>query len=172
MEQQLFDVKQGLLRLDDRRTFDDSCLRDIGISLTAMANTGPGATGYVVVGVADTEKDAQRVQDLDHGKMFSYRGFRIVGIEREAKQRGQDLNSYWGWLVQKLTTLPGIDPSIAKLLGTSARLVSYHGLAVGLLRVEASSEPKMYDGVLYERRGSSTVVVTPQDYMSIYRRFA
>ena len=69
VEQQLFDCKQGLLTLDDKRSFDEESLTKIARTLTAMANNGPKTTGYVVLGVADSDADASRIADLDASRL-------------------------------------------------------------------------------------------------------
>lgn len=171
VEQQQFDSKQGLLQLGSGRKLDEGCLRQIGETLSAMANSGPLSVGYVALGIADNSGDAARVTQLDGVVPISYRGFHMVGIEREARVLGKNLNEYWLWIIQKLASMSVLDRDVARSIGAASRLVSYHGLAVGLLRVNGQSQPVMYDGKLFERRGSSTVLVDPSDYLGVYRRF-
>jgi hypothetical protein len=60
-------------------------------TLTAMANNSPGSTGYVCVGGADNERDAQRVVDIYGIKPAEYKGFKITGIYHEAENLQGDL---------------------------------------------------------------------------------
>jgi hypothetical protein len=170
VEQQLFDCKQGFFSLAPDRAFDETNLKKIARTLSAMANSGKGATGYVAVGVADTAADSARVEELDGVDPINYRGFHIVGIEREVALHGEPLNDYWHWLVQKLSTV-GLDQAIAARVTSQSRLVEYHGLAVGLLKVTSGNEPNFFDGVMYERMGSETKVVNTSDYGRVYQSF-
>jgi len=171
VEQQLFDCKQGFFTLSAQRTFDEDNLKKIAKTLSAMANTSKDAVGYVAVGIADTDKDATQAKQLDGVTPILYRGFRVVGIGREAPLHGTTLNDYWHWLIQKLLGT-GLDPSLAQGVGSSARLISYHGFAVGLLKVQAGNAPNFFDGNLYERSGSDTKLVAQTDYFRIFQAFS
>ncbi len=171
VEQPLFDGKQGFYTLGEPRVFDEGCFVKIAKTLSAMANAGRGAVGYVAVGVADSDKDAERVQELDDVVPILYRGFRVVGIGREAALHGSSLNDYWHWLVQKLRSV-GLDEALANGVTTSARLIPYQDLAVGVLKVEAREAPVFFDEKLYERSGSETKLVAQEDYVRIFRAFS
>jgi hypothetical protein len=169
VEQQLFDCKQGLLALDDERDFADDGFKRLRQTLGAMANAGPQATGYVAVGIADDEDDASRVTELDGTQPVTYRSFNVVGIEREAILREDDLNSYWTWFMQKLRSALG--SPFGERVASASRLVSYLDKVVFLLKVSGQTEPVFVDGELFDRVGTETVAVPKSDYMRIYSRF-
>lgn len=173
IEQQLFDCKQGFIDLSTTRTFDEASLKKITRTMSAMANGGKGISGYVAVGIADTDTDAdaRRVASMDGVTPMLHRGFRIVGIEREAKLRSESLNDYWHWVIQKLLTSE-LDSSLAQQVASTARLIPYQGLAVGLLRVQAGAGPTFFEQQLYERIGSDTKLVELKDYQRIFSAFA
>lgn len=170
VEQQLFDCKQGFFTLGLSRTFDEASFGKIARTLSAMANAGTGAVGYVAVGIVDNDEDAERVGAIDGVDPVLYRGFRVVGIAREAPLRGSSLNDYWHWLIQKVSSA-GLDSSLARSVAASSRLISYHGLAVGLLKAEAGGTPSFFEGELYERSGSDTKLVAKADYVRVFRSF-
>ncbi|WP_197494986.1 DUF262 domain-containing protein [Micromonospora sp. NBRC 110037] len=170
VEQQLFDCKQGFYTLSTPRSFDEASFRKICRTLTAMANAGPGVVGHVVIGIADNQKDAARVKDLDGVTAQPYRHFQIVGVEREAKVAGKSLNDYWTWLTQRLTSSQ-LDPAFAKSVVASARLFNYRSRAVVVLKVVGANQPLFFEQKLVERLGSETVEVLHTDYMRIYSRF-
>lgn len=174
VEQQLFDCKQGFLRLDLARVFDQDAFSKICRTLTAMANAGPGRVGHIAVGVVDSEGDGHRVAQLDSVTAYEYRGFRIVGIAREAAVLGLQLNDYWTWLLQKLGGDGKLDKAVANSIRSESRLVHYYdGLAVALLTVRSQSAPVFYDNELVIRQGSETVTVQPgPDYAEVFQRFA
>ncbi|MEU5198751.1 DUF262 domain-containing protein [Streptomyces scabiei] len=172
VEQQFFDSKQGFYTLaPSGRKFDSNAFDKVAKTLTAIANMGSGHTGYVAIGIADDEADARRIEQLDGVTPVTYRGFQVVGLEREAKLHGVDLNSYWTWLIQKLGGHPELAEDFRKMLARNARIISYRGLAVGLLKVSDVSAPVFYRGGIYERAGSETPEVPNTDYMRIFSRF-
>ncbi|MFD9263816.1 DUF262 domain-containing protein [Streptomyces sp. NPDC059538] len=170
VEHQSFDCKQGFLTLGNTREFDTESFSKICRTMTAMANIGPNVTGYVAVGIADTDKDAERVRQLDDADVEQFRGFNIVGIEREAQHRSKSLNDYWMWLCQQIKD-SDLDPSLARRVTAESKLVSYKGLVVALLRVTSGSEPYFYRNEMVERSGSETLTVVPQHYTRVYQRF-
>jgi len=172
VEQQAFECKQGLLRLDERRSVDEALLSRLGETLTAIANIGRGATGYLLLGVADKRADATRIQALDGVESARYRDFYIPGLDREARLRASDLGGYWKWLLQKLRDNPDMHPELASQVASAARLANYKGRSVGVLKVRALKEPVFYGGRLYERSGSETLEVPPgSGYSRIFGQF-
>jgi hypothetical protein len=156
VEQPLFESKQGFYTLEQVRTFDSNSLTNIAQTMTAMANAGPKAVGYVVVGIADSDADVARIQQLDGVRATLYRGFRIVGFARESSLANMDLNDYWHWIIQKLQSVPGMDSGLAKRIGAGARLVAYRGLVVGVFKVQPGPSPTFFNGKLVDRVGSAT----------------
>jgi len=171
VEQQLFDCKQGTLRLDAQRTFDANSFDKICRTVTAMSNTGRDSVGYLILGVADSESDTTRVVKLDSVEPQKYRRFTIVGLEREALVQNVTLNDYWTTLVQRIRDNPKLDARLSAKISSDARLAHYNGHAVGILKVTSVGDPCFYDGELYERSGSETRKVIQSDYVRIFGRF-
>jgi len=172
IEQQMFDCKQGFLVLNQGRNFDERSFEKICKTLVAMANRGPGAVGHIVVGITDNENDAARVAQLDGISAVEYRGFGIVGIDREAVVEQKSLNDYFAWLIQRIRSAVRLDESVSQQVASDARIVGYHNRGVLVLRVSGRSEPTFFDGALYERSGSETREVPQAEYMRIFSRFA
>lgn len=170
VEQQLFDCKQGLLSLGQERSIDEEAFTRIRRTMVAMANHGPDSVGYVVLGIADDDADAARVAELDGVVAVQFRGFNIVGIDREAAHLGRTLNDHWTWLMQRLRT--GLPEPLSQVVTQESRVVAYRGHTVALLKTTGGREPVFLEDELYERSGSETLVVPKADYMRIYRRFA
>lgn len=169
IEQQTFDCKQGMLALNANREFDKEGLKKICRTLTAMANMGPDCVGYVAVGIADDEADAKHIATLDKISPLPYRRFYIVGIEREAVIQEQKLNEYWPWLLNQVKNL--LPPELSAAVGADSRLVNYHGLSVGLLKVSAQAKPFLFQNVMVERSGSFSVDVPRNDEGRVHQRF-
>ena len=171
VEQQLFECKQGFLSLGHSREFDEASFSKIMRTATAMANHGPGVRGHIAIGIADNKSDAERVAALDNVSVEVYKNFYIVGIDREAELLKRDLNEYWAWLMQRISSNTKLNPGLAKSIAADSRLISYRGKAIILLRVKGQQSPVFYDKTLVERSGSETVEVDQSDYMRIFGRF-
>jgi hypothetical protein len=169
VEQQTFDCKQGFLSLGATRDFDEDSFEKICATLTAMANVGPDAVGYVAIGIADSQADAARASSLDGIAAVVYRGFHVVGIEREATVRAQTINDYWSWLIQRLRV--ALPSPLGSIVASSSRLVSYNERAVALLKVSSVGKPVFFNGNLFERSGSDTLRLDQEDFFRIASRF-
>ncbi|TGZ10098.1 GmrSD restriction endonuclease domain-containing protein [Streptomyces rhizosphaericola] len=171
-EQSLFELKQGLLTLGAKREFDEGSWEKILCTITAIANAGPDCTGYLVIGVADDEKDVDRIRLLDGVEPVKSRSnrFDIVGIGREAEVRGESLKSYYDWVSDKLTG-SDLAPDLRKRVASEISLVDYHGQAVILIKITPSPGPSFYKNVMYERIGSGIKAVEQADYMRLFQRF-
>ena len=171
IEQQLVELKQGVLPIQGDRSCNANLVRRLGKTACAMANAGQDSSGYIVIGVADNEADARRISEADNIDSIAYQRFNIVGIEREATLLGSSLSVYWDDFIRVLEGDAKLPRWLAEGISSRARLVRYHDLAVGLIEVRSGSNPAMYGTELYERRGSSTVQVSPDEYMRIFSRF-
>ncbi|WP_439082351.1 GmrSD restriction endonuclease domain-containing protein [Streptomyces sp. WL006] len=171
-EQSLFELKQGLLTLGAKREFDEGSWEKILCTITAIANAGPDCTGYLVIGVADDEKDVDRIRLLDGVEPVKSRSnrFDIVGIDREAEVRGESLKSYYDWVSDKLTG-SDLAPDLRKRVASEISLVDYHGQAVILIKITPSPGPSFYKNVMYERIGSGIKAVEQADYIRLFQRF-
>lgn len=173
IEQQSLECKQGLYRLSDQREYDPNCLTQILQTIVAISNIGPSSTGYIVIGVADKPADAARIGQLDQVQSSEYRGFNIVGLEREATLRGEPMGDYWTWLIQQINSSPKLPHWLRESVARNARLIRYRSKSVGVLKVEPAKEVAFYNNTdLYERRGSETIKVDPGPSMvSVVQRF-
>ncbi|RZL78264.1 MAG: DUF262 domain-containing protein [Rhodococcus sp. (in: high G+C Gram-positive bacteria)] len=173
IEQQSFECKQGLHRLDADRKFDSALYDRILETMTAISNIGPASTGYIVLGIADKDSATMRIQDLDGVTASNFRGFGIVGIDREARVRGTSISEYWTWIIQRISSSTDLPPWLAASVGRNARLVQYRNKSVGILKIEPAKEIAFYKGSsLFERRGSGTIQVEPgAEMVSVIQRF-
>lgn len=80
-----YELKQGILKLDEKREVDPNIFGDVIKTICAMANNGKsnGVAGKIVIGIADKKADAIRVQKLDGIKKHLIGNRYIVGVARE-----------------------------------------------------------------------------------------
>jgi hypothetical protein len=169
-EQSLYDFKQGFTRLDGKKEFDTASFNKMIKTLTAMANHSPHATGYVCVGVADNDRDAQRVQEIYGIQSETYKGFKITGIYHEAENLQGDLDKFQRWLIQQLQQQP-IEQTIRDRIGQNMRLIRYYEKDILLIGLKADRDPIAYDGKFYQRIGSNLDEIPLTGYSELFRRF-
>ncbi|NEO19882.1 MULTISPECIES: DUF262 domain-containing protein [unclassified Moorena] len=169
-EQTLYDFKQGFTKLDGKGEFDHDNFKKIIKTLTAMANSLPKATGYVCVGVADTDRDARRIEELYGIESRNYKNFKITGIGHEAERLKDNLDNFFKWLVQKVKSQP-IEESLQNNIGRNIKLVRYYEKDVIIFSLSASRDPVIYGDKYYQRIGSNVEEVMPTEFPDLFRRF-
>lgn len=169
IEQSAFDFKQGLFRIAASPSRDEVVLAKVVKTLAAMANAGPGETGYVLVGVADKKADADEIQRVFGVKPIARDGFWITGIEHEARLLGGE-DQYFRWVVQKIKTQPVPLPFIDQI-SRDVRTIKYFDKSVLVFRVVGGEEPTAYDEVFSVRHGSSVDRVDARNMQQLFKRF-
>jgi hypothetical protein len=174
-EQALYDFKQGFRRLDPAFTFDDAVYDKVFETLAAMANHGPGAAGYVIVGVADSAATAKRLEDLHHVAPRKHRTFLVTGVAHEAADLAKGdlakgLDAYFQKFLQRLSV--SALPQWAKdQIARDARMIAYFDKSVLVAKVEAGQEPCRYGEKFFERQGPNNVELKAAQYSALFGRF-
>ena len=169
-EHALFELKQGLHVLDKSAKFDARAFERILHSASAIANDGRGAVGYIIVGVADDEADARRVQEVYGTPVMREHGFFITGIDHEFAQHGGSIDGYQSFLTSKFRG-SDLDPALRSQILRDMRPSKYNGRTVILLTVRGSAQPVTYQDKWYERQGPSTAEVPAREVGRLFARF-
>jgi uncharacterized protein with ParB-like and HNH nuclease domain len=169
-EQELYDFKQGFHRLDATGDFDESLFSKIVKTLTAMHNSKINSKGYVIVGVADCDKDANRVDSFYKTTSLKYNVFNVNGIEGEVdKYHKNDFDKYYNILIKKLEK----EPVEAEFLRhVTIRLINYNQKAVVVFEVESGLKPYSYDKKFFCRKGPNNDEIPTEEYHILFARFA
>ena len=169
-----YDYKQGLLTLgDEKRVLSEVRFREKVIkSIAAMANRGKNKKGFIFIGVSDDEKTTQRIIEMDNiSHAPKVNGFWVVGIEREAKALGVDLEEYILRIASIIRRSQLPDWLKARVV-TGMQSINYEGMEVLVIKVEGGSMPVWFEGSIYYRVGPSCQKAEPgQEVNEIYRRF-
>ncbi|WP_280668318.1 DUF262 domain-containing protein [Kitasatospora sp. MAP12-44] len=155
IETSRYEFKQGLLRLDNLRAWDDSIFGRLAETICAISNVKPGVDGYLFIGVADKESDANRIESLDGIAPVKVGPHHVVGIDREAKVKGISLDSYVQKFVAKISQQPISEPLATQIL-TGIDTIEYKGISVLRMLIPGQSDVSYCDDRLFVRRGSST----------------
>lgn len=170
-EQTLYDFKVGLHSLDgNNNIFDKKSFSKVIKTLTAMANTLPSSTGYVILGVADKEQSAVQFKSMYGADYVKYSNFYINGINMEAEQHHGGTDNYF----TKLTHLVKAEPISDRdkdFISRNISSIKYFDKTIVILRLESDSKPSVYAGKYYVRHGSNLEEVVPEKFGDLFFRF-
>lgn len=171
-EQTLYDFKVGLHALNDKNNeFNQKTFSKVIKTLTAMANTFPGSSGYCLLGVADTKVTAEKYKSLYGDEYISYSSFYITGVKKEADKHHGDLDKYFTKLVQLIKSEP-ISERDKDYLSRNISTIRYFDKDIIILKIESDSKPSIYDGKYFVRHGSNIDEVEPQNFAQLFSRFS
>jgi hypothetical protein len=169
-EQALYDFKQGFYSLDGTGQLEEAVFEKIFKTLAAMANHGPGAIGYVIVGIADDAKTAQRIEQLYGVKAITYQKFLITGVDHEAAPLPKKLDTYFLNITQRLAACP-MSEWAKKQVGRDIRFLRYFDRSLVVFQVRAGTEPCSFCGKYYERQGANVSEIEQAQYTALFKRF-
>lgn len=150
-----FECKQGLLRLDGERERQQQLLDRIVETLCAIANLGSTSAGAIFIGVADKAADKARIESLD-GIVAAQIGARFcVGIDREARIMGVEVELYVRDIVSHIAKSALSEP-LKTAVCSSVDAIVYRGHTVVCLWVPPQRMPSEVGDKLFVRVGSET----------------
>jgi hypothetical protein len=101
-EQSLYDFKQGFLRLDHSKAFDDENFEKILKTCVGIANNRRGCKGYVLVGISESEGTTRRVAEIFGVVGYPYLGFSIIGCDYNGEMLGRTPDQAFQSIVDKV----------------------------------------------------------------------
>ncbi len=155
IETAAFECKQGLLGLDSARTANDELLQRLIETACGIANIGPESSGAIFIGVADDEKDADRIEQLDGVKAKRVGSRLVVGVDRELAKMKTDLEKYKKKVIDAFSKSALSEPLKASVLGT-IDCIEYRGMSVVTIWIPAQKKVSDVNDVVFVREGSST----------------
>lgn len=165
-----YEFKQGIHRLDSTRARDPDIVGRLAQIACSLANIGPDVTGFIFLGVADKEADAQRIRQLDNILPVKVAHLHVVGIDREARLSGLTIEQYVTNLVRELRATDLSDPVKTQLLA-NVDTIDYRGLTVIRLTVPPQTQMSWVGEQTYVRVGSETQLAQPKQINAITRMF-
>lgn len=152
-----YECKQGLMSLDEKkRVLDKQLLDKIVNTICGIANVGPDADGYIFIGVADTEKDAIRIKQLDKIEPIKISNRYVVGLERELCINSSSEDDYMAILLSHIKKSELSNPLKSQIL-TQVDYVTFKGLSIIRLKIPAQTDLSSVGDIYYTREHSSTI---------------
>lgn len=171
-ENNQYDFKQGVYDLISGRRNED-LLSKIFKTLTAMANSEKNAIGYILLGVADKQEDAKKIEDKYGICSIKVGTYYVTGINGEVDSyHSGNYNDYLMMLRNALSTAP-ISDHYRRQIGSKARMINYHGNSVVILRIVNDNGAAIFDKSYYMRSCASNdpVPVAPEDMPAFFAKF-
>jgi len=171
-EAAVYDFKQGFYTLNpSNREFDENSFNKILCNISALANLGKDKTGFLFIGVTDKEADTIQVEKLDGlVNVPRYHDFGVVGLDREAKIKGVNLDQYISYITSRISS-SNLDSALKTRITKDITPITYHGHTVLMITVTSGSEPVYFDEKLYQRDGANCVEVVGSKQKDIYKLF-
>lgn len=170
IESSRYEFKQGLLRLDLTRPQDPNILPRLVETACGIANVGPESDGNIFVGVADNDRDAQRIRALDNVTPYRINGHSVVGVDREADLLGDSLDVYVQKIVAHFQNSDLSEPLKTQLLG-GFDTITVRGLSVIRILVPKQKTLSFVDDKAFTRVGTNTQELAGQQLVAASRRF-
>ncbi|MEV3858354.1 DUF262 domain-containing protein [Streptomyces sp. NPDC050095] len=170
IESARYEFKQGIASLGPKRQINKELLSRLPKIMSAIANTGPEADGYIIFGIADDEKDAARIEQLDSISPVPLAKKSLFGVEREVKALGMDMGTYVRHIIKAVQSSP-LQPQFKGDVLANIDTVSYSGRSYVVSRIPAQRDLSEYDGDYYVRDGDGLRKMTTSEAVAAAKRF-
>lgn len=149
-----YDFKIGMHNLVGNGDLNRDILQKIIRTLTAMSNSHTGDS-YVIIGVADNQKDALKHESAYKVKAKKYQSFYVTGVGDEAIKHHKKLDAYQQLLYQLIEQQP-LEDTIKRTIQRNVIFIKYYEKDVVLMRISRGKEPIRYDNKIYVRKIANT----------------
>ena len=156
IESNRYECKQGFFDLSDNRKLNENLFSEIIETICAIANVGPDADGFVFIGVADKETDAQRIKQFDKVDFKTINQRYIVGIDREIAISKGTYDDYVNKFLGKISSSDLSEPLKSHVL-SQFDIIEYKGLTVLRIRVPRQTNVSFVGKDSYIRENSKTL---------------
>lgn len=165
-----YELKQGVLRLDTARTLDPGILQKLVETLCGIANNGPDRSGALILGVADTAADKDRVEALYGIRAIAVGRKFVVGVRREAEALAESVEAYVARITTAIENSSLSEPLKSAIL-SSVSFNEYFGVGVLVLNIPPQDGVSSVDGSVFVRRADRTIEVAGAEIVDVAKRF-
>ncbi|CAM3776885.1 DUF262 domain-containing protein [Castellaniella denitrificans] len=152
-----YELKQGLLTLNQIRKIDTKLIEKVLKTLCAIANNGPHRTGKIIIGVTDKDTDTTKIKQLDKIEPKKIGKRYVVGIAREAKALGISVEEYYAKWKDAIKSSP-LSQNLRDSILSHIDYNSFYGLGVIIITIPPQKDLSYYGDNVYWRNGDSTEI--------------
>jgi len=156
IESNRYECKQGFFDLSDSRKLNENLYTEIIETICGISNVGPDADGFLFIGVADKETDAQRIYYLDNIDYKTINQRYIVGIDRELHLLKGKMDDYVNKLLGKISGSELSEPLKSQVL-SQFDIIEYKGLTIIRIRIPRQQNLSFIGNDSYIREYSKTI---------------
>jgi hypothetical protein len=165
-----YELKQGLLRLDASKVLDPGIFDKIVRTVCAIANNGHDRSGALLLGIADSEADNNRIADLYGIQPRKVGRKYVVGVRREADALGEKMEDYFGRVRSALSGSELSQPLKGDVLA-SLTFTEYFGQGVVVVNVPSQKGASTVGDRVFVRQGDQTLELAGADILQVASRF-
>ena len=172
IELPFYELKQGVYDLNrHKRKLNSEVYTRVIETICAIANSKPEKDGFVLVGVADRDEHAHKIEELDTVSPRKVGKRYVVGVSREAVLQGGTVESYVnGW--KTAIRESGLSEPLKSSVLTAIDYNDYYGLGVLIINVPGQKDPSYLNDKMYTRDVDETKEIKdPQRIAAVCRRF-
>lgn len=165
-EQVLYDFKIGFVEYNESK-FNPKTVEKVLKTLTAINNVGSGKTGYVLVGIGDSENDAKKYCELYGGEYTLEGDFPIVGIEHDAKALKLSIDRYSHNIKEYIKNSQTIPEVYKRHLLANMRMPMLYGKQLIIFKT-CFTQLVPYDNEYYIREFTDVIKLEPSNYPQLF----
>lgn len=170
VESNRYECKQGLFDLSPSRKLNEELYDDIIETICGIANIGPDEDGYLFIGVADKDSDAERIKILDKIEYKLINQRYVVGIDRELKLLNGSVDDYINKLLGRIEKSEISEPLKSQVL-SQLDVIDYKNLTIIRLRIPKQKELSFVGKRSFIRENSKTIELEGRKLISISKLF-
>jgi len=166
-----YEFKQGILKLDKKKTKDKNMLKKIVKTICAIANLGKNSEGYLYIGIADSKEDAERIKDIYNIEPHNVSDRFIVGVDRECNVLNISIDEYVRSIVDYINNSDLSEHTKRHVL-SQIDTILYKEMTIIRIKIPPQKELTYVGDKIFVRQGNSTIeVIKPKDIVAISSMF-
>ncbi|MEU7849871.1 DUF262 domain-containing protein [Micromonospora parva] len=170
IESARYEFKQGIASLTKPRKINQRLLERLPKLASAIANIGPGSDGYIIIGVADDEPDAKKIQEIDSVVPVRLSHQFLVGIDRECRALSVSMHEYVKKIIKTFQDAP-LGEQLKSDVLANVDTISYSGRSYVVIRIPEQSDLSSHGADYLTRDGDDLRKMTTAEALAAARRF-
>jgi hypothetical protein len=170
VETSRYECKQGFYNLSNSRGLNSGLYADLVNTMCGIANCGPESDGFIFIGVADNQRDSERILILDGVASNKINTRYVVGIERELLIEGLSLDDYIDKIINSIRISDLTEPLKSQILA-NIDLVEYKSKNVVRIRIPKQKAISFVGKKSFIREGSNTILLEGPKLIAISTLF-
>jgi Schlafen, AlbA_2 len=162
------ECKQGIYSLDGTRVLNEDLMQRLVQTACGIANSNPVNGGMILLGVADDERDARRVEGAGGNEASVCGRFWVVGVDHETQDNA---DHYLRRIVERFRGSELSEPLKTAVL-SSIETIMFHGKTIVKINIPPQIGMSTVGDDVFYREGNATERASARKAMNLQRAFA